>query len=199
MNIGRTAMITVATALAAALVGCSSNTETGPIASATTATTTSPSPSAAASTSLDPAAKEAQDRQDAEIVWRKFDALTFTIAALAAEQLEPAIAQVAVDPAASQLRGQYAKLKAQQHAGYGQDISYVSWPEPIAGRDSAVLHDCQDGSQAGFLDARNGNKLTMGTPNTPVRGTVQRTPAGWRVANIEILSGVTCTPGRWNA
>ena len=62
-----------------------------------------------------------------------------------------------------------------------------------------MLNDCQDGSQAGFLDTKTGNKLTVGTPNTPVRGTLQRTPAGWRVANAEALEGVTCTPGQWNA
>jgi hypothetical protein len=199
MNIGRTAMIAVATALAAALPGCSSNTEAGPITSATNSARTSPSPSAAASTSLDPAAKEAQDRQDAEVVWRKFNSLTITIAALPADQVEAAITEVAVDPQLTRLRDEYAKLTAQHQAGYGQDVSYISWPKPIDGRDTAAINDCQDGSQAGFLDTKTGNKLTVGTPNTPVRGTMQRTPAGWRVAHAELVEGVTCTPGQWSA
>ena len=104
MNSRHTTLATAVAAgvLAAVLTGCTSTGDPGPITSATTTTTTtSPTASATPSTSLDPAAKEAQDRQDAEIVWRKFNALTLTIAALSAEQVEPAIAEVAVDPQSS--------------------------------------------------------------------------------------------------
>lgn len=200
MNTRHTTLATVVGLLTAGLTGCTSNGDPATITSATTTTTkTSPTASATPSTSLDPAAKEAQDRQDAEIVWRKFNGLIRTIASLSPDQVEPAITEVAVDPQSSRLRDGYAKLKAQHQAGYGQDISYISWPQPIDGKNTAVLNDCQDGSQAGFLDTQTGNKLTVGTPNTPVRGTLQRTPAGWRVVNAEVLEAGTCTPGQWNA
>jgi len=40
-----------------------------------------------------------------------------------------------------------------------------------------------------------GNKLTVGTPNAPTQGTLQRTPQGWRVANFVIDQVNKCTPG----
>jgi len=58
-----------------------------------------------------------------------------------------------------------------------------------------TIHDCQDGSQAGYLDVKTGNKLTVGTPNTPAKGTLQRTPQGWRVSNSQIDQVNKCTPG----
>ena len=54
--------------------------------------------------------------------------------------------------------------------------------------------DCQDGSQAGIIDATTGSRLVVGTKNTSFRGTLVRTPAGWRVQNGELLEGATCTP-----
>jgi len=203
MNTRHTTLtIAAAAAIAAALAGCNAGPDAGPITSATktpTASSSAPAPAtptASTSTTVDPAAKEAQDRQAAELVWRRFNGLAITIAALPADQVEPAIAQVAVDPELTRLRDAYAKLKAQHQAGYGQTISYLAWPQPIDGKDTAVLSDCQDGSQAGFLDTQTGNKLTVGTPNAPARGTLQRTPDGWRVANSEALLGETCTPGK---
>ena len=197
----RTATLTIAAAatLAAALAGCNAGAGAGPITSATktpTNSTTQSTPPASTSTTVDPAAKESQDRQAAELVWRRFNSLTITMASLPADQLEQTIGSVAVDPLLTRLRNAYAKLKAQHQAGYGQTISYISWPQPIDGKDTAVLSDCQDGSQAGYIDTSTGNKLTVGTPNAPARGTLQRTPDGWRVANSEALLGETCTPGK---
>ncbi len=195
-----TLTIAAAAAMAAALAGCNTTADAGSITSATktpTSATTAPAtPAASTSTTVDPAAKEAQDRQAAELVWRKFDALSITIAALPADQVEASINAVAVDPQLTRLRDADAHYRAVHQAGYGLDISWISWPQPINGKDTAVLSDCQDGSQAGFLDTKTGNKLTVGTPNTPVRGTLQRTPIGWRVANVELLQGATCTPGK---
>ncbi len=185
--------IGAAAALAAALTGCNQGADANPITSVTRTTTPSPTPST--STTVDAATKEAQDRQDAEIVWRRFDALSITLAALPADQVEPAIRQVAVDPQLTRLRNGYTKLKAQHQAGYGLDISSIAWPQPIGGKSTAILNDCQDGSQAGYLDTKTGNKLTVGTPNTLMRGTLQRTSDGWRVASAELLQGEKCTPG----
>ncbi len=199
----RTATLTIAAAaaIAAALAGCNAGADAGPITSATRTPTSStmpstPTPATPTATTVDPAAKESQDRQAAELVWRQFNRLTLTMASLPADQLEQSIGSVAVDPLLTRLRNAYAKLKAQHEAGYGQTISYIAWPQPIDGKDTAVLNDCQDGSQAGYLDTETGNKLTVGTPNAPARGTLQRTPGGWRVANSEALLGETCTPGK---
>jgi len=199
MNPRRTTLtVAAAAAVCAALAGCNANADANPSTSVTTTGTTTSSattPPATTTTSLDAAAQETKDRQDAELVWRKFDGLAFTMASLSAEQAEQAFQQVAVDPQLTRLRNGYATLKARDEAGYGLTISVISWPQPIAGRDTVTLNDCQDGTQAGYLDAKTGNKLTVGTPNAPARGTLKRTQNGWRVSNSEALVGETCTPG----
>jgi len=190
--------IAAAAAIAAALAGCNRSADANPFATATatTATTaTSATPAPTTTTSIDSGAQETKDQQDAELAWRRFNGLITTLESLPANQVGASINAVAVDPAATRMRDENTKFRAEHKAGYGQAVLYITWPQPIAGKDTAILNDCQDGSQAGFLDTQTGNKLTVGTPNTPLRGTLQRTAGGWRVANSELLQGATCTPG----
>ncbi len=196
----RHGLITIAAtaAIAAALAGCNRSADANRFATATATTAPSASsatPAPTTTASIDAAAQETKDRQDAEQAWRKFNVLVNTVESLPADQVEAAINAMAVDPTATRLRNENAQFRAENKAGYGQDVSYITWPKAIAGADTAVLSDCQDGSQAGVLDVRTGNKLTVGTPNTPTRGTLQRTSTGWKVATVEILEGATCTPG----
>lgn len=190
-----TLAIVLTAAVTASLSGCRpDDAQAQPIGTCTECT---PAPTASpTSTMLDAAAKEKQDRQDAEAVWRKFDGLIRTLESLPADQVNAAVAAVAVEPTHSRMLKENADFRAEGKASYGQTISYISWPQPINGQDTAVLKDCQDGSQAGVLDTKTGNKLTVGTVNTPIRGTLTRTPAGWRVAAAELLGGTTCTPGQ---
>ena len=202
----RTGTLTIATAavLAAALAGCNRTADVGPITSATKTTTSSATsaPSTpltsmpSTSTTLDPAAKESQDRQDVELVWRKFDALAFTAETMPADQAKSAMAAVAIDPALTRLRDQDTQFRAEHKAGYGLNVSYFAWDKLINGADVAMFTDCQDGSQAGYLDTRTGNKLTVGTVQTPIRGTMQRTAQGWKVADAQLIQGATCMPGK---
>ena len=190
-----------AAAVCAALAGCSTNADANPAPSTSTGTAaisggTSATPSTSTSTTVDAAAKEAKDRQDAEIVWRKFDTLLTTMQSMPADQVTPALAAVAVDPALSRIEAQNTQFRAEGKIGYGTDIIYVSWPKPINGADTAVLNDCQDGSQSGMKDAKTGNKLTVGTPNTPIEVTLTRTAQGWKVAQANLIAGGTCTPGK---
>ena len=113
-----------------------------------------------------------------------------------ADQVTPALTAVAVDPALSRLQAQNTQFRSEGKVGYGANVIYVSWPKPINGGDTAVLDDCQDGSQAGYQDAKTGNKLTVGTPNTPIEVTLTRTPQGWKVASADLVAGETCTPGK---
>ena len=196
----RHGLITVAAAaaMAAALAGCSPSGDANRFATATATTApsaTSATPAPTTTTSIDAGAQETRDRQDAELAWRRFNGLITTLESLPANQVGASINAVAVDPAATRMRDENTKFRAEHKAGYGQAVLYITWPQPIAGKDTAILNDCQDGSQAGFLDTQTGNKLTVGTPNTPLRGTLQRTAGGWRVADSELLQGATCTPG----
>ncbi len=206
MNPRRTTLTAVlstaaAAAVCAALAGCSTTADATTITSVTptgTATSggTSTTPSTSTSTTVDAAAQEAKDRQDAEAVWHKFDTLLITVQSMPADQVTSALSAVAVDPALSRVQAQNSQFRAQGKVGYGANIIYVSWPKPINGGSTAVLDDCQDGSQAGYIDAKTGNKLTVGTPNTPVEVTLTRTPQGWKVASADLLAGETCTPGK---
>ena len=198
----RHAALTIATAaaIAAALTGCNRAADADPITSATKASTSTSSssvtPAPSTSTTRDAAAKEAKDRQDAEAVWRQFNALIGTVESLPADQGEAAINAVAVEPSLTRLRDENTQFRAEHKAGYGQVVPAITWPQPIDGKDTAVFNDCQDWSQAGVLDTKTGNKLTVGSANTPIRATVQRTTQGWRVAKAELLQGATCTPGQ---
>ena len=197
-----------AAAVCAALAGCSTAADATPAPSLTstgTATTsggapttpsTSATPSTSTSTSLDPAAQETKDRQDAELVYRKFNLLKITMASLSSDQAEQAFQQVAVDPQLSRLRTGYQTLISRNEEGYGADISVITWRDPINGGNKATIHDCQDGSQAGYLDKKTGNKLVVGAPNTPVTATMTRTPQGWRVDETVVDQVNTCTPGK---
>lgn len=186
-----------AAAVCAALAGCSTSADANPAPSTTStaAATRTATPSTSTSTTLDAAAREKQDRQDAELVWRKFQALIITSPSLPQDQAEQAFQQVAVDPQLSRMHTGYATLKSRGETGYGTVISSISWRQPINGSDTATIYDCQDGSQAGYLDIKTGNKLTVGTPNTPSQGSLQRTPQGWRVADAELDQVNKCTPG----
>lgn len=137
-----------------------------------------------------------KDRADAEIVWRKFDTLGTTMQSLSADQVTPALTAVAIDPALSRMQAQNTQFRAEGKVGYGTDISYISWPKPINGGDTAVLQDCSDQSKSGYQDAKTGNKLTVGTPNTPIQVTLKRTDQGWKVSEADLVTGGTCTPGK---
>ena len=159
-----------------------------------------PTASATPSTSLDPAAKEAQDRQDAEIVWRKFNALTLTIAALTAEQVEPAITEVAVDPQASpsarRVRQAHGPAPSRLRARH---LLHLLAPadrrqrhrraQRLPGRLPGRVPGHQDRQQA---HRRHPQHTGTGNPAAHPR----------RLASRERRSfwkGVTCTPGQWNA
>lgn len=189
-----------AAAVCAALAGCSTQADAKPAPSTTTGTAattsgTSATPSTSTSTSLDAAAQEKKDRQDAELVWRKFQGLIITMASLPPDQADKAFQEVAVDPQLSRLRTAYQTLTSRNEDGYGQVISAITWRQPINGANTATLNDCQDGSQAGYLDKKTGNKLVVGTPNTPAQGKLERTTQGWRVSDSTLDQVNKCTPG----
>src|SRR6478609_510879 len=141
-----------AAAVCAALAGCSTTADATPTPGTTSTATAAVTPSSSTSTSLDAAAQEAKDRQDAELVWRKMESLVLTMASLSPDQADVAFKEVAVDPQLTRLRGAYQTLTSRGEVGYGQPIIFVSWRQPINGADTATMYDCQDGSQAGYLD-----------------------------------------------
>ncbi len=189
--------LAAATALSAALTGCNASADVKPTETIGRCTecTPAPTPTTATTTTLDAAAKEKADQVAAEAAWRKFLRVLYTLDTIPTEQVPSAVKAVAVDPTASLMLKKSADDRGAGLAAYGVPISFISWPQPINGASTAVLSDCQDGSQAGDLDTKTNTKLTVGTVNTPNRGTLTRTSDGWRVASSELVKGTTCTPG----
>jgi len=191
-------VIAAATALAATLTACNRSADANPtptIGTCTDCTTAATATGSATSTTTDAAAHEQADRAAATDVWRKFINVTFTIDDMPPDQVDAAVKAVAVEPPLSLLLKKRADALAAGQGTYGVPVSYVLWPQPINAATTAILLDCQDGSQAGSLDTKTGNKLGVGTVNTPIQGTLSRTTDGWRVASSELLKGKTCTPG----
>lgn len=189
--------LTAGIAMSVTLAGCNASADLNPTQTIGRCTDCTPNPTATAtSTTLDAAAKEKVDRAAAETVWRQFLTVVQTVEALPAADTDAATSAVAVDPVLSRIRSVNAQFRSEHKAGYGRAVSYITWPEPIDGKDTAILKDCTDGSQAGVLDTVTGNKLTVGTVNTPFQGTLRRTAQGWRVASSDLLQGATCTPGK---
>lgn len=177
-------------ALTVILTGCNPSVGAQPIGTCTECTTAPTSP--VTSATVDAAAQEKADRTAAADAWRKYVSVLYTLDTMPADQVPTAVRGVAVDPTASLMLRKSAEDRASSRGSYGLPISFVSWPQPINGAASVVLSDCQDGSQAGDLNTKTGAKLTVGTVNTPIRATLTRTPAGWRVSSSELVKGATC-------
>ena len=76
---------------------------------------------------------------------------------------------------------------------YGQFTSRISWPQPVDGKATAVIADCQDASQAGSLETSTGNKTTVGVARNPLQGTLVRGQDGvWRVDQVYYLKDEPC-------
>ena len=189
--------ITAATALTATLTGCNPSADANPTPTIGTCTncTTAATTLGASTSATDGVDKEAADRAAAEDIWRKFNDLIFTVESLPAADVDAKIDAVATEPLAAQMRQINADYRKNGRAGYGAVVTHIKWTQPINGQDTAVLSDCQDGSQAGIQNAATGEKVTVGTVNTPITGTLVRTSGGWRVKSAALVQGATCTPG----
>ena len=138
-------------------------------------------------------AQEAADRAAIEAQWNKlwqiYAALPHT-----AESDRPALAaEVAVDPALSNLLTDANTLNSKGWDTYGQFTSRITWPQPVDGKATAVIADCQDASQAGSLETSTGNKTTVGVARNPLQGTFVRGQDGvWRVDRVFYLKDEPC-------
>jgi hypothetical protein len=56
----------------------------------------------------------------------------------------------------------------------------------------AVVHDCQDSSSAGLVDARTGQVLTRGPKANEVTATLHRLGGRWRIVFLK-HSGGSCS------
>jgi len=100
---------------------------------------------------------------------------------------------VAVDPALSNLLTDANTMNSKGWDTYGQFTSRISWPQPVDGKTTAVIADCQDASQAGSFETSSGNKTTVGVVRNPLQGTFVRGQDGvWRVDQVFYLKDAPC-------
>ena len=132
------------------------------------------------------AEREAADRAEIERVWATFQTLYPTMTnGYAQSQWAATVAEVAVDPIKKQvLTAAAANLRAGV-TGYGTAVPHPSWPQPIAGKNTAVMSDCLDASRAGSKFTKSGYKRTVGVARSSIRAYFVKGGDGrWRVRQI---------------
>jgi hypothetical protein len=143
---------------------------------------------------MDPAEREAADRRVVEAAWAHYWAVYETFESkIPLGRWDSTIAQIAVDP----IRAQILKAaRADRIIGvvlYGQVVPHPYWQVPINGKATATMGDCQDGSHAGTMFAKTGQKRTVGVAHNNIRATLARgSDSRWRVQQIEYLLDVKC-------
>jgi len=154
--------------------------------------------SSAATTTESPssAGLSAQESADRAAIAAQWDKLWQTYAALPhtpVEDRQALAAQVAVDPALTSLLTDANTLNTKGWDTYGQFTSRLSWPQPVDGKETAAIADCQDASQAGSYEIITGNKMTVGIPRNPLQASYQRGQDGvWRVEQVFYLKDEPC-------
>ena len=98
------------------------------------------------------------------------------------------LAEHLVDPALSRVAQSLASQEAFNKRLYGQNR-----PRPRLidlGPSTATIKDCQDSSQAGIVDLKSDDRLTVGVARNPVKATVKLDGDGrWKIATITYPSG----------
>lgn len=119
-------------------------------------------------------------------IWSRFWSQSWLLDEIPQPQWRPMLSGLADDPLAEQL----VHRKTQGLAGglrlYGQVQPHVTAVQ-VRG-DRAIVTDCQDTSRAGQADL-SGHPRTVGIAGNRVLGTLHRTPAGWRVSQVDYVGG----------
>jgi len=173
-----------------------------PSSTASASPSTAPPSTASASTEASPSdapgtdglpPQESADRAAIEAQWKTMWQVYAALPHTPESERQALAAQVAVDPALSNLLTDANTLNTKGWDTYGQFTSRISWPEPVDGKATAVIADCQDASQAGSFETSSGNKTTVGVARNPLQGTFVRGQDGvWRVDQVFYLKDEPC-------
>jgi hypothetical protein len=149
------------------------------------------SPESPGSEGLSP--QEAMDRAAIEAQWEKYWQVYLALPHTPEGDRQGIAAEVAVDPGLTNLLTDAKTVEQKGWDSYGQIIHRISWPQPVDGKATAVIADCQDTSQAGSLETSTGNKMTVGVARNPLQGTFVRGQDGvWRVQQAFLLKDEPC-------
>jgi hypothetical protein len=159
--------------------------------SSTSSAPTTPSPETSGAEVLSP--QESADRAAIEAQWLKFWQVYLALPHTPEADRQAIAASVAVDPGLTNLLTDAKTVEEKGWDSYGQITHRISWPQPVDGKPTAVIADCQDTSQAGSLETSTGNKMTVGVERNPLQGTFIRGQDGvWRVEQAFYLKDEPC-------
>ena len=138
-------------------------------------------------------AAEAADRSAAEAQWTTYWEVYAALPHTPEEQWDALLAPVAVEPMITNAKNDARSIRDEGNDTYGTVGHRFTWTDPIDSSDTAVLHDCNDGSQAGAFETATGNKVTVGVPRQNTMGTLVRgTDGTWRVSAAYIVKDTPC-------
>lgn len=129
------------------------------------------------------------ERARVTAAYQRFWATTWALGSRPAEEWEPQLQRLTVDPQRTLLLTGYRTLHDNNFMLYGEVVPRVSTVE-ITG-DQARVVDCQDASRSGQADARTGQRKNVGVPRNPVTARLVRDGGDWKVAEIQYPGG-TC-------
>lgn len=175
----------------------SPSTTSGASSSSSTATsaptTTSPVFSSSTPTTDALSAAESADRAAAEAQYAKYWEVYAALPHTPESQWDSLLAAVAVEPMISNAKDDARSIIAAGSDTYGTVGHRFTWTGPIDGANTAVLQDCEDGSQAGAFETATGNKITVGVPRQTTMGTLVRGADGtWRLSAAYIVKDTPC-------
>ena len=150
------------------------------------------SPSGAVGTDV-LSSQESADRAAIEAQWNEFWHVYLELPHTPEGDRQALAASVAVDPGLTNLLTDAKTVEQKGWDSCGQIIHRISWPQPVDGKATAVIADCQDTSQAGSLETSTGNKTTVGVERNPLQGNLVRGEDGvWRVQQAYYLKDEPC-------
>lgn len=162
-------------------------------ASSASTTPASASASRTAEGSDQLAAGEAADRASVKAQWIKHWDVLLAIGQTPKADREALAATVAIDPIKAKMLQAGSEFDKQGLETYGSLRHRIGWPQPIAGKATAVIDDCQDSSQTGSMKTDTGVKVTVGVPRDHYQGSLVKGSDGiWRVAQVFYLKDEPC-------
>ena len=162
-------------------------------AAASSATSSEPLFSSSSGTSGTVSAAEADDRAAAEAQWTKYWEVYAALPHTPEDQWDALLTPVAVESMSNAAKDDARSIRDEGNDTYGTVGHRFTWTKPVDGSDTAVLQDCNDGSQAGAYETATGNKITVGVPRQNTMGTLVRGPDGiWRVSAAYIVKDTPC-------
>lgn len=142
-----------------------------------------PAPSVTAPAS--PAASPVDEQAALLAQYRKFWASLTPISRLPEPERQPALAELAVDPALKSLLAGMRQADIKGQVFYGMNVPR---PEVRINPDAttALVDDCQDSSNAGIAMKETEERVTVGVERNHVSVTMKKQPGGpWKVAFID--------------